>query len=301
MRARLVDRTDPKLHVIFYLTTLVIVAIYAYGTEYVLPQVLIATFTASFLDATLHFVKKGRWLLSKGAMISGLIIGLIMTRGQVWYVPLVAAVLAIVSKHTVRWKGRNILNPAALSVAATSFIFPIGLRLHHVGYLDGGPGLYFAYSYLRLGSWDALILSHHGWVGSASAIGVVVLGSLAVYEVRRYILALSFLTAYIWLFIGFAVATNQDVIVRLSLETLASGVLFFAFFMITDPPTSTSTEGGQLVLGVAAAVTTFIFRIALSLVVPSLPCNSLLLGLLTANISAPFVDRRVARIPIHGL
>jgi len=295
----LVDRTDPRLHVIFYLSILVIVATYAYGMEYVLPQVAIATFTGSFLDMTLRFVKDGRWLFSKGAAISGLIIGLIMTRGQVWYIPLVAAVLAIVSKHIIRWKGTNVLNPAALSLAVTSFLFPIDLQLHHAGHLEGGARLYFAYSYLRLGSWDAFVLSRHGWIGSASAVGVLLLGFLAAYEVRRHILALTFLTAHIGLFIGFAIATDQDIIVRLSLEIVASGVLFFTFFMLTDPPTSTATEGGQLVLGLATAVTAFALRLALSLVAPSLPCNSLLFTLLVANFSAPFVDRKAVRISVQ--
>jgi len=283
---------------IFYLSILAIIASYTHDIEYVLPQVLIATVTASLLDSLLRFTKTGKWLFSKGAVISGLIIALIMTRGQIWYVPATAATIAIISKHLITRQGRNVFNPSGLSIAVTSFIFPIDLYLHHAGYLEGGASLHFASSYLGLDRWATFFLCRHGWIGSTSSVGVVLLGLITAYQVKRHISALSFLTAYILLFMQFAFVTNQDAVLRVSLEIFASGALFFAFFMVTDPPTSAATKGGQLVFGVAVAVTAFILRLTLTLVVSSLPCNSLLFSLLILNLLAPSIDKKIFPIRV---
>jgi len=289
---------DIGFHVIFYLSILAIVASYTFGVEYVLPQVLIATVTASLSDSLLRFTKTGEWLFSKGAVISGLIIALTMTRGQIWYVPATAATIAIISKHLITRQGRNVFNPSALSIAVTSFIFPIDLYLRHSAHLEGGASLYFASSYLQLDRWATLFLCRHGWIGSISSIGVVLLGLITAYEVKRHISALSFLTAYILLFMQFAFVTNQDVIIRVSLEIFASGALFFAFFMVTDPPTSAATRRGQLIYGVAVAVTAFILRLTLPLVASPLPCNSLLFALIILNLFAPSIDRKIFAVRV---
>jgi Na+-translocating ferredoxin:NAD+ oxidoreductase RnfD subunit len=83
---------------------------------------------------------------------------------------------------------------------------------------------------------------------------------------------------------GFALLTGQDIAVRLLLELFPTGVLFFAFFMLTDPATSPHTPRGLMMYGGLTALLCFGFRLLTS------PVQSLLFALLAANLFASRID-----------
>ncbi|NIO13054.1 MAG: hypothetical protein GTO31_04075, partial [Xanthomonadales bacterium] len=58
------------------------------------------------------------------------------------------AALAIVSRHLVRWRGRNVFNPARLGLAAAVLLFAGPLDYSHLAFLEGAPRLYYAESVL---------------------------------------------------------------------------------------------------------------------------------------------------------
>jgi len=263
---------------LFSLCALTAIGLYAHGISALLPQVLIAAGAASFVDAAMRFARTRQRIRPASALISGLIIALIMPVEQPWYIPAVAASLAMGSKHVLRMKGKSLFNPAALSVLACTFIFPGPFHLNHSMYLEAGPSMYFAQSYLRLNDWSFLLLGGHCWAASTSALAVMMLGAMLLYKLRRAEQVATFLATYILAFAIFACITGQDIILRILLELFPSGVLFFSLFMLTDPPTSPKARRGRMLYGSLVAALGFLFRFLVS------PVQFLLLALVTANL-----------------
>jgi len=271
-------RMDLETYVLASLGALMVIAIHVHGVGNVLPQTLIAITTACLLDVALRSVTTGVRMFPTGAVISALIIGLLLPEGQPWYIPLAATSLAIGSKHLLRWRGGNLFNAAAVGIVASVFLFSGQLQYGHASYLEAAPRIDYAQSYLRMEGWSFVLQGGHGWTGSTSAIVVVILGAVLVRRLRRVELVTSYLVTYVVLFVGFAGLTGQGLAVRLLLEVFATGVPFFAFFMLTDPATSPRTSRGLTIYGGFTALLSFLFRLIAS------PVQFLLLALLAANL-----------------
>jgi Na+-translocating ferredoxin:NAD+ oxidoreductase RnfD subunit len=274
-----------RAYLLAFLGVLVMIAVHAHGVVEVVPQTLIATATAGGLDVALRTVATGARVIPTGAVISGLIVALLLPEGQPWYVPLAAASIAIGSKHLLRWRG-NVFNPAALGITASVLLFPDQLRSGHASYLEAAPRIHYAQAHLRMDDWSHVVEGGHGWTGSTSAIAIVTLGAVLVHRMRRIEMVAAYLATYVVLIAGFALVTGQDLVVRLVLEVFATGVLFFAFIMLTDPVTSPRTARGRAVYGVSVGVLSFVFRLIAS------PVLFLLLALLAANLMLSIINER---------
>ncbi len=134
--------------------------------------------------------------------------------------------------------------------------------------------------------WSFVLTGGHGWTGSTSAVAVVVLGAVLVRRLRRIELVAAYLAIYVAAFAAFAGFTGQDPVIRLVLEGFATGVPFFAFFMLTDPATSPRTTKGQALYGGFTAMLSFLLRLAAS------PVHFLLLALLAANLALTIAQER---------
>ncbi|MFQ5968049.1 MAG: RnfABCDGE type electron transport complex subunit D [Acidimicrobiia bacterium] len=276
-------------YLLAYLGALIVIAIHAHGVGDVLPQTLIAATTACVLDVPLRSAITGVRRFPKGALISGLIVALLLPEGQPWYVPLAAAAIAIGSKHLVRWRGRHVFNPAAAGIAVSILLFSGPLQYDHAGYLEAGPRILYAEEYLRMERWSFLLEGGHGWTGSTSALAVVLLGAVLVHRVRRVELVTSYLVTFVVLFAAYALVTGDDLMTRLVLEVFATGVLFLAFIMLTDPSTSPRTVRGRVVYGGFTALLSFLFRLVVS------PVLFLVVALLTANLVLTIQRERARR------
>ncbi len=276
-----------KSFLISSLVALTIIAMYVHGFRDVAPQAVIAAATACGLDVALRSRLTGVTAVPTGALISGLIVALLLPEGQPWYVPLGAASTAIASKHLLRRRGGNIFNPAAVGIAVSVLLFPGHLEFAHASFLEAAPRIHYARAALRMEGWSFLLQGGHGWTGSTSAAAVVILGAVLVYGVKRVYLVGSCLVTYVVLIAGFATVTGQDVAIRLLLEVFATGLLFFTFFMLTDPATSPRTTRGQIVYGGFTGLLSFLFRLIAS------PVQYLMLALLAANLAFNLQRTRV--------
>lgn len=259
-----------KIHTVLSLSILVILAVVKYGVWSILPQVVIATTSAILIDEFFWIIRKKKLSFSdpSSAAISGLILALLLPKNQVWIVPLLGSILAILSKNLIRYRGKNIFNPAGLSVLLLTFIFPADLYLSHPKYL-GIVGMHLAGTYFQDPSF--LLFLPHGWIGSLSPLALIFLGIPVAWRMRKLTLTGSFLLTYTLLFAGFALLTVQDVGGRILMEILFSGILFLSFFMLTDPATDVRS-------GVLLGILSFILRFLAS------PVNFLLLGLIIMNL-----------------
>lgn len=206
--------------------------------------------TAMLLDTLISRLiwKNKKQTFPDGALLTGLIIGLVLSPATSFAISVFTAAAAILSKHFITYQKKPILNPAAF------------------------------------GLWLSVILfsSNQSWWGGMSLLPwwtillVVAGGYLVTNRVQKFPQVFAFLATYglihlIFGFIGLADASSAFITPYLN------AVLFLAFFMLTDPPTSPAKNRDQIIFGILCAVVSCVdFYLFNSL-------SYLLTGLLCAN------------------
>jgi Na+-translocating ferredoxin:NAD+ oxidoreductase RnfD subunit len=255
----------PKGLLLVLLTIMTVVALASQPFDDAAPEVLSAMAVAASLDMTIFWVMQNKVEFPSGALLTGLIVGVILRPQEPSLVVLAVAVIAIISKHVLRTRWSNIFNPAALALVASSFLFTTG----------------------------------QSWWGSMpdlGPIGLIILfgGGLFIADrINKLPLVLIFLGAYYALF-TVASFLGQPVNVAEVFRTPdLQATLFFAFFMVDDPPTCPIRYEDQIPFGVIVAVASFLIFVLVGAVY-FLPA-----GLLVAN--AWESGRRQFWHTFHGL
>jgi enediyne biosynthesis protein E5 len=113
---------------------------------------LFAVISAAAADSAFTYLKQKRPVITSSSLISGSIIGFVLSSDQHLWVICLACVIAIGSKHLIRIKGRHIFNPAALGIF--SVIILLGAttqwRGTYLWYILVPVGLYFSYKIRKL-------------------------------------------------------------------------------------------------------------------------------------------------------
>ena len=233
------------------LIVLVILLVVAGATHasLVAPGVVAAVVAATAVDAPILKILKKRWAFPSGALLTGLIVAMVLSPYQKWYIAAATAAIAIVSKYIVRVHSANVFNPAALALVASFYIFHTGQSW-----------------------WGAL--------AELPAIAIVVLfatGMFISYRVNKFPAVLTFLGVYYLLATLAAFIGDPKTVAELYRAPDLHAALYFAFFMVTDPPTSPPKQRDQLVYGVITAVVSYaVFELVGA-------AYFLLAGLLVAN------------------
>jgi len=213
------------------------------------PGVASAIGTAAAIDAVILRVKRGSWNLPSGAILTGLIVAMVLAEQEPWYVVAATSALAIGSKHLLRTRSANVFNPAALAIVITFYVFHTGQSW-----------------------WGSLAELPPGWIAV-----LVVCGVFVTDRVNRMPIVLVFLGVYFLLFAGASFVGEPRTFVEIFRPPDLNAALFFAFFILTDPPTSSVRYPDQLVCGTIGAVASFaIFELTGA-------AHYLLSGVLVAN------------------
>ena len=133
--------------------------------------------------------------------------------------------IAVVSKYLVRTRSANVFNPAALALVATYYVFDSGQSWW--GALPELPPLALA-----------LLL----------AAGVFIAD-----RVNKLPLVLVFLGVYYLLFTATAFVGNPGQVAEIFRAPDLHAVLYFAFFILTDPPTSPPRYRDQIICALLVA------------------------------------------------
>lgn len=240
----------PKGLLILLLPVLALTAALGSGFALVAPVVLGGVFGAAIIDAPILRYREGEWLVPDGAILTGLIVAMVLSPMEPWYVAAITAAVGVLSKYLIRAGKANVFNPAAFALVATFYLFNTG----------------------------------HSWWGALpeiAPIAIVLLFAIGIFitdRVNKVPLVLAFLGTHYLLFTITAFAGNPAKVVDLYRAPDLHAALFFAFFMVTDPPTSPPKERDQLVYGVITAVVSYaVFELIGA-------AYFLLTGLLAANI-----------------
>lgn len=219
----------PKGLALVVLALLTMLASVGAGLSLVAPRVVAAIVPAMLIDAAILRGMKGKWFFPSGALLTGLIVAMILSPREPWYVETITSVIGVLSKYAVRIRTANVFNPAALALVATFYVF------------------HTAQSW-----WGAL--------PEISPIALAVLlaaGAYIAYKVNKIPAVLAFLGAYYALATISAFVGDPRRVAALYRAPDLHAALYFAFFMVTDPPTSPPKHRDQLAFGVIVALASF--------------------------------------------
>lgn len=211
-----------------------VVAVADEGVAEALPPVLSAMATAAVLDVAIARLGRKVWVFPSGGLLTGLIIAFVLSAQESWIVPIAATTLAITSKQMFRTRLANVFNPAALALVIAAVMW------------DSGQSWWGAMP--NLGVAGAAILIATGWFMAD--------------RINKMPLVLTFLGAYFSLFTLASFTGDAANVAEIFRAPDLHAVLFFAFFMLDDPPTCPVKYRDQVVFGLVvafAAVTFFQF------------------------------------------
>ena len=182
------------------------------------------------IDLFILRTRHTRWEFPSGAVLTALIVSMVLSAQTPWYVVSLTSALAVVSKYVVRTRAGNVFNPAALAMVATFPIFHAGQSW-----------------------WGALPECHRRSRWHSSLAGVFIAD-----RVNRMPVVLTFLAAYLGsshctAFVGDPVGVSE-VFRAPDLQA----VLFFALFILTDPPTSPVRYRDQVIFATIVALTSYV-------------------------------------------
>jgi electron transport complex protein RnfD len=132
-----------------------------------------------------------------------------------------------------------------------------------------------------------VVLKHHGWVGGASSIAVIVVGIALFALCRRYIkwrITATYLVTVALFAFALSYVYGGDPLLRVGFHLFIGSSIFLAFFMATDPATTPLTYLGQVIFGVGLGVMTVLIQAYIGFFGGSI------LALVIMNFATPLLD-----------
>lgn len=217
------------------LLTIVLAVLIAIGAPHedirlVAVDLLSALIGAGAVDIVILRLRKNRWEFPSGAILTAMIVTMVLRAQEAWYVAAITSIAAVLSKYIFRSRSANVFNPAALGVVASFYIFHTGQNW-----------------------WGALPN-----VAPLAQIVLIAAGVFIADRVNKMPLVMAFLGAYYLLFTAAAFLGDPAKVSELFRTPDLQASLFFAFIILTDPPTSPTRYLDQLVCGVLTAVISFV-------------------------------------------
>jgi Na+-translocating ferredoxin:NAD+ oxidoreductase RnfD subunit len=201
------------------------------GLRAVSPGLLSAAIIAGFADMAILRIKKKSWEFPSGAVLTALIVAMVLRAQEPWYVVTITSVTAILSKYLFRSRFANVFNPAALAIVLSYYMF-------HTG---------------------------QSWWGALPELALyaqpvlVVAGLFITDRVNKMPLVLVFLGCYFLLFTVTSFVGDPRRVAEIYRPPDLEAALYFAFIILTDPPTTPAKYPDQIVCGVIVAVVSFAF------------------------------------------
>jgi enediyne biosynthesis protein E5 len=201
------------------------------GLSIVAPGLAAAILVAGVIDAVILRKKNGAWVFPDGAVLTGLFIAMLLSPHQPSHVAAVASAVAVLSKYIFRSRWANVFNPAALALIAVFYIF-------------------------------AATQNWWGAMAELPPVGLIPLFVIGVFiadRVNKMPMVVAFLAAYYFVFTVTAFLGNPQRVAEIFRAPDLHASLFFAFFILTDPPTSPVRYNDQVTYSLIVALSAYLF------------------------------------------
>lgn len=253
----------PKGLLILILVLLAGIAAPSAGPRAVLLGMAAASIGAGIVDTAILRARKQAWEFPSGAVLTAMIVAMVLRAEEPWYVVTITSIAAVVSKYLVRSRSANVFNPAALAIVGSYYVF-------HTGQ-----------------SWWGALSEVNLW----AQFVLLAAGIFIADRVNKMPLVLSFLGIYFLLFTVTAFVRDPSWVSEIFRPPDVEAAVFFAFIILTDPPTSPAKYKDQIICGALVAVVSYVIFESAGVV------YYLLAGVLAGNIWEAW--RRVNRRSEH--
>ena len=241
-----------------------LVAAVIFFGPYVLACVLVSYVVGGIIEVSFALIRKRE--IEEGFLVTGLIFPLILPpTTPLWVVAVGVAVGVFFGKEVFGGTGRNIFNPALVGRLFITIGFP-GIMSSRwlVPFSDAITSATPLAVFKSAGTMppyvDMLLGQVAGSMGEVFRIGIIAGGILLIItrvtNWRIPVFYLATVAAVSWIGNIFLPTTIAPPLFQL----LAGGLLFGAFFMATDPITSTATRAGKVVFGIGCGLVTVVVR-----------------------------------------
>lgn len=178
---------------------------------------------------------KSAFTMPLSAIITGLIIGTVSVNAPV-FGTFIAAVIAVLSKFVIRWRGSHIFNPAVFGVVVTQVLNPAA---------HGGSSMAHGASQVVQG---------FGPGGFTVSMYLVPLLLFANWRARKLWVSIPFLIASALLFYFTGLASFKSLNVQDIFKFLELVPYYFAFIIVSEPKTSPWAKNEQIAFGIGIAI-----------------------------------------------
>lgn len=136
-----------KTQLILYLTCFAIFLSIKDKDNAFLFTIIIAVISSLVVESIIFYLKTRVIQITESSIITGLIVGYLLSGDEAWWIFIVASSLAIISKHLIRFRKKHIFNPAAFGIFLTLLIFGASTQWKgtYLWYILLPFGLYFAH------------------------------------------------------------------------------------------------------------------------------------------------------------
>ncbi len=220
---------SPKGILIGIFGVLALLATTAMESETVFENLAIAIGVAAALDLAIVLLKRDEWVFPDGAILTGAIVAFLLRPQEPVSTIILSVAVAIASKHLIRTHWSNVLNPAAVALVFSGL------------FLSAGQSW-----------WGAL-----PDLGLLGAVAVLALGVVIADRINKLPMVLVFLGVYYGLFMIAALTGHGDEVAGIFRSPDIHAALFFALFMLDDPPTSPVKYEDQVVYGIIVATVAY--------------------------------------------
>lgn len=112
-----------KTQLILFLLSFAIFLLVREGDFNFVVTLLIAVASALVVDSLILYLKTKSLQITESSIITGMIIGYVLSADQAWWKFVFAAAIAILAKHLIRFRKKHLFNPAALGIFLSTLIF----------------------------------------------------------------------------------------------------------------------------------------------------------------------------------
>ena len=214
-----------------FITTILLIGQIGFGILDSYINVVVSIGTSLVAEMVLAWLVLGTRKNLASAYISGISVGILIRSNMVWpYV--VTALLSILSKYVLRYKGRHLWNPSNFGVSWMLFMAPLSVA---------GLGIQ--------------------WGNNLFAMSVIwALGLVIVYRAKKFHVTAAYVVSFVILSYIRSLINGDPFLSELSPLTGPMYQLFI-FFMITDPGVAVSGKRNQVIVVVLVAIVEFVLRL----------------------------------------
>jgi enediyne biosynthesis protein E5 len=228
---RLLQYLNIKYAPPFFISLILITGHFSFGILESYKAILLAISTSVITELVLSRLIDKKWKNISSAYITGISVSILIRSTYLWPFAL-AAVISIMSKYVLRFKGRHIWNPSNFGISWILLFLPFGAAALGIQW---GNNL-----------WPLLVI----WI----------LGFFIVWRAKRLHITLTYVISFILFSYLRSIISGDAFLTELSPLTGPMYQLFI-FFMITDPATTVKNWNSQIFIAFMVAFVEFIFRI----------------------------------------